>query len=60
MVRRTMKNGGIPFVEVHDEAAFYGPKIDVQIWSAIVTSSGGVSLRLRRIRLILHNRRDAI
>jgi threonyl-tRNA synthetase len=35
MVRRTMKNGGIPFVEVHDEAAFYGPKIDVQIWSAI-------------------------
>ncbi len=35
MVRRAMKNGGIPFVEVHDEAAFYGPKIDVQIWSAI-------------------------
>ena len=25
----------IPFVEVQDEAAFYGPKIDVQIWSAI-------------------------
>ena len=24
-----------PFVEVQDEAAFYGPKIDVQIWSAI-------------------------
>ena len=24
----------IPFVEVPDEAAFYGPKIDVQIWSA--------------------------
>ena len=35
MVRRAMKNGGIPFVEVNDEAAFYGPKIDVQIWSAI-------------------------
>jgi threonyl-tRNA synthetase len=35
MVRRTMQNGGIPFVEVPDEAAFYGPKIDVQIWSAI-------------------------
>ncbi len=24
-----------PFVEVPDEAAFYGPKIDVQIWSTI-------------------------
>ncbi len=31
-----MRNGNIPFVEVPDEAAFYGPKIDVQIWSAIV------------------------
>ena len=30
-----MKNGGVPYVEVPDEAAFYGPKIDVQIWSAI-------------------------
>jgi threonyl-tRNA synthetase len=35
MVRRAMINGGVPFVEVVDEAAFYGPKIDVQIWSAI-------------------------
>jgi threonyl-tRNA synthetase len=35
MVRRAMLNGGVPFVEVQDEAAFYGPKIDVQIWSAI-------------------------
>ncbi len=35
MVRSAMKNGGVPFVEVPDEAAFYGPKIDVQIWSAI-------------------------
>lgn len=34
MVRRAMTNGGVPFVEVPDEAAFYGPKIDVQIWSA--------------------------
>ena len=30
-----MTNGGVPFVEVADEAAFYGPKIDVQVWSAI-------------------------
>ncbi|MCK6629401.1 MAG: threonine--tRNA ligase [Anaerolineae bacterium] len=35
MVRRAMEHGGVPFVEVPDEAAFYGPKIDVQIWSAI-------------------------
>ncbi len=35
LVRRAMRHGGVPFVEVPDEAAFYGPKIDVQIWSAI-------------------------
>lgn len=35
MVRQAMKNGNVPFVEVVNEAAFYGPKIDVQIWSAI-------------------------
>jgi threonyl-tRNA synthetase len=34
MVRRAMTHGGVPFVEAADEAAFYGPKIDVQIWSA--------------------------
>jgi threonyl-tRNA synthetase len=35
MVREVMKEANIPFVEVPDEAAFYGPKIDVQIWSTI-------------------------
>ena len=35
MVRKAMVNGNVPFVEVANEAAFYGPKIDVQIWSAI-------------------------
>jgi threonyl-tRNA synthetase len=35
MVRHAMNNGGVPYVEAADEAAFYGPKIDVQIWSAI-------------------------
>ncbi|MBT6813345.1 MAG: threonine--tRNA ligase [Anaerolineae bacterium] len=35
MVRRAMKKGGVGYVEVADEAAFYGPKIDVQVWSAI-------------------------
>jgi threonyl-tRNA synthetase len=34
MVRRTMQHGKVPYVEAPDEAAFYGPKIDVQIWSA--------------------------
>lgn len=35
MVRDVLRESGIPFVEVPDEGAFYGPKIDVQIWSAI-------------------------
>ncbi|MFZ2098602.1 MAG: threonine--tRNA ligase [Anaerolineales bacterium] len=35
MVRRAMDNGQVPYEEVPDEAAFYGPKIDVQIWSVI-------------------------
>jgi len=34
MVRRAMVNGNVPFLEVADEAAFYGPKVDVQVWSA--------------------------
>ena len=35
MVRQVMKEADIPFIEVPDEGAFYGPKIDVQIWSTI-------------------------
>ena len=35
MVRQVLIDSNIPYVEVQDEAAFYGPKIDVQIWSAI-------------------------
>ncbi|MCG3180265.1 MAG: Threonine--tRNA ligase [Phycisphaerae bacterium] len=35
MVRRTLIGNNVPYVEVADEAAFYGPKIDVQIWSAV-------------------------
>ncbi|MCE3282899.1 MAG: thrS [Chitinophagaceae bacterium] len=35
MVREVMTEAGIPFIEVPDEGAFYGPKIDVQIWSVI-------------------------
>ncbi|MDW8343029.1 MAG: threonine--tRNA ligase [Verrucomicrobiae bacterium] len=35
MVRRVLKESGIQYIEVPNEAAFYGPKIDVQVWSAI-------------------------
>lgn len=35
LVRNVLVESGIPFVEVKGEGAFYGPKIDVQIWSAI-------------------------
>jgi len=35
MVRRVLIESNIPYIEVADEAAFYGPKIDVQVWSAI-------------------------
>jgi threonyl-tRNA synthetase len=35
LVRDVLVRTKTPFVEVQDEAAFYGPKIDVQIWSTI-------------------------
>ena len=35
LVRDVLIKTNTPFVEVPDEAAFYGPKIDVQIWSTI-------------------------
>jgi threonyl-tRNA synthetase len=35
MTRKVLKNSGINYVEVPNEAAFYGPKIDVQAWSVI-------------------------
>ncbi len=35
MVRKVLVESKIPFVEVPNEAAFYGPKIDVQVWSVI-------------------------
>jgi threonyl-tRNA synthetase len=35
MTRNVLKNSGINYVEVPNEAAFYGPKIDVQAWSVI-------------------------
>ena len=34
-VREALLEGGLDFEEVPGEAAFYGPKIDVQVWSAI-------------------------
>ncbi|RYG45959.1 MAG: threonine--tRNA ligase, partial [Chitinophagaceae bacterium] len=35
LVRDVLIKTNTPFIEVPDEAAFYGPKIDVQIWSTI-------------------------
>jgi len=35
LVRKVLIESKIPYVEVQDEAAFYGPKIDVQIYSVI-------------------------
>jgi threonyl-tRNA synthetase len=35
MVRDVLKSSGINYIEVPNEAAFYGPKIDVQVWSVI-------------------------
>jgi threonyl-tRNA synthetase len=35
LVRDVLIRTNTPYVEVQDEAAFYGPKIDVQIWSTI-------------------------
>jgi threonyl-tRNA synthetase len=35
MVRQVLIASKIPYVEVPNEAAFYGPKIDVQVWSVI-------------------------
>ncbi len=34
-VREALAEGEIEYVEIPGEAAFYGPKIDVQVWSAI-------------------------
>ncbi len=33
MVRNVLVESGINYVEIPNEAAFYGPKIDVQVWS---------------------------
>ncbi len=35
LVRNTMQASGINFIEVANEAAFYGPKIDVLVWSSV-------------------------
>ena len=35
LVREALIEGSLNFTEIPGEAAFYGPKIDVQVWSAI-------------------------
>jgi len=34
MVRKVLIKNKVPYVEIPNEAAFYGPKMDVQVWSA--------------------------
>ncbi len=34
-VRKALDEGGINYIEKSGDAAFYGPKIDVQVWSSI-------------------------
>jgi len=34
ILRNALKKRGIDFTEAEDEAAFYGPKIDIQMWNA--------------------------
>ncbi|NQV37363.1 MAG: threonine--tRNA ligase [Candidatus Marinimicrobia bacterium] len=34
-VKEALDDGGFNYTEIPGEAAFYGPKIDVQVWSAI-------------------------
>ena len=35
LVRESLQDGKLNYIEIPGEAAFYGPKIDVQVWSAI-------------------------
>ncbi|MBI4676011.1 MAG: threonine--tRNA ligase [Elusimicrobia bacterium] len=35
LVERALVAGEVPYAKAPNEAAFYGPKIDVQVWSAI-------------------------
>ncbi len=35
LVREALQEGKLNFIEIPGEAAFYGPKIDVQVWSVI-------------------------
>jgi threonyl-tRNA synthetase len=35
IVRRVMQRAEVPYIEATGEAAFYGPKIDVQAWSVV-------------------------
>ena len=35
LVKEVLSEGKLNYVEISGEAAFYGPKIDVQVWSSI-------------------------
>jgi len=60
MTRNVLKNSGINYVEVPNEAAFYGPKIDVQAWSRsraasiFATKIATTSIRCRSAFIVRH------
>ena len=55
MTRKVLKSSGINFIEVPNEAAFYGPKIDVQ-----VGAQSAANFPSRRTRSTLLNRAVSI
>ena len=62
MVRHVLIESNIPFVEVQDEAAFYGPKIDVQIYSVIgreftLGNQPGRFFAKQKLQTAIHQRR---
>jgi threonyl-tRNA synthetase len=61
MTRGVLQRAGINYVEVPNEAAFYGPKIDVQVWSAIgreftITTNQVDFAQPRRFNLVYKDR----
>ncbi len=62
MTRNVLKNSGINYVEVPNEAAFYGPKIDVQAWSVIgrefSIATNQVDFAQPRVSIFVYKDRD--
>jgi threonyl-tRNA synthetase len=53
MVRTALQTSGVAFEEVPNEAAFYGPKIDIQVWSE---SGREFTLSTNQVDFVIPNR----